>query len=104
MLTFTRCAVNPHPVATAGEKHYPDGSVSLGNQRRHDLAFRALAAIRMWPQLAPDSPEAAECSAAAVSCLEWGLALANPQLLSQAAQALSLPVLTAQMCAPSHHL
>ena len=64
-----------------------------------EAAARVLAAIRLWPGLPTASPAATECAALAVTCLEHGVGGSRPQLLVQAAQALSVPALKATMCA-----
>ncbi len=60
---------------------------------------RAVAVIRMWPQLDLQGGLGAECAMLVTSCLELGVALAHEQLLTQSAQALTLPQVKANMCA-----
>ncbi len=62
---------------------------------------RVLAAIRLWPELPVTSTTTAQCAGLAVICLERGVWGPHPQLLTQAAQALSRPEMDAQMCALS---
>ena len=76
-------------------------SLNLDLDRHAEPAARVLAAIRLWPELPLAGPGTAECCALAVSALDNGVAWSHPQLLIQAAQALSLPVLNAKMCARS---
>lgn len=71
----------------------------MGLHQHLSPASRAVAAIRLWPHLPTDDPELEACAALVVYCLKLGLAWAHPQLLIQAAQALSVPVLKANMCA-----
>jgi len=62
---------------------------------------RVLATIRLWPELPPTRRSTAECAALAATCLEQGVGGRRPELLVQAAQALSVPGLKATMCACS---
>ncbi len=63
------------------------------------LAAHAVAAIRLWPALPSDGPEATECTGLVLSCLHLGVKWCHAQLLMQAAQALTLPPLAAKLCA-----
>ena len=87
--------------APADEDFAEEGSGLDDVSLQMEAVARVLAAIRMWPELPPTTRTTAECVALAATCLEQGVGGRRPELLVQAAQALSVPGIKESMCACS---